>query len=165
MDDAKDREYRFLKQLQVHKNPMYINMAIMGKSFCFDRSGMKHSDETIKKLRVVNSRKHTQETKDKISKANTGVVRDSDYKANVSKVHKGKIESEKTKLKKSLSHIGKKHSPETLKKLSENSGRAKEVEINKTIYKSIKIAAEELYPDLPYYTGVRMVKKHFVSPR
>lgn len=103
--------------------------------------------------------KQSEEAKAKISKANTGVVRDDEYRAKVSKVHKGKIETAETKLKKSLAHMGNKHSAETLKKLSDNSGRAISITIDGVTYRTLYEAAAGVFPALPYYTGIRRIKK------
>lgn len=103
--------------------------------------------------------KHTQESKDKISKANTGVVRDTAFRNAVSKVHKGKVESQVTRNKKSIARIGLKHSPETLEKLSKNSGRAIEVMLNGITYRTIREAASCIFPELPYFTGIRKINK------
>ena len=73
--------------------------------------------------------------------------------------HKNKIETTETKLKKSLSHTGKKHSNETLKKLSDNSGRAITISFNGKIYRRMKDAAKEIFPNLPLYTAIRRLKK------
>ena len=161
MSDAKDREYRFLKALNVHKNPMYINKAIMGKSFYFDRTGAKatlEQRESMSKARI--GRRHSEESKLKISKAKTGIPKSKDHKAKIGDFHRGKIESAETKLKKSLSRIGKTHSNETLKKMSENSGRAKPVEVNGVMYRSLKHAAQILFPDSP---DIRKVKRLLVN--
>lgn len=101
----------------------------------------------------------TEESKAKISKGNTGKIRDDIFRSKVSAVHKNKIETEETKLKKSLSHKGKKHSIETLKKLSDNSGRSVSIFINGNFYKSKKLAAAIEFPNLPYHTAIRMINK------
>jgi 5-methylcytosine-specific restriction endonuclease McrA len=125
--------------------------------------GRKHSPETIEKMRIMRKDQtgmsHTAEAKAKISKANKGLIRNAAFREKMSKIHKGRIETEETKLKKSLSHTGMKHSEETLRKLSENSGRAKKVEINGVVYKSMKLAASTIYPDLPHHKGIRRIKK------
>lgn len=123
--------------------------------------GKKHSTASKEKMSIKNkgrSHPQTEEAKAKISKANKGVIRDAEYRAKVSKVHKGKIETEETKLKKSLSHLGNKHSAETLLKLSLNSGRAKPVVINGIEYRSIKLAALTLFPDLSFGKAVTLIK-------
>lgn len=124
--------------------------------------GKKHTQKSKDKISKKNKGRkwnHSVEAKEKISKALTGIKRSDDFKQKLSKANRGKIESEETRLKKSKARIGKKHSSETLKRLSENSGRAKQVEINGVAYKSMKEAASLLFPDLPLYTGVRRIKK------
>ena len=157
MSDAKDREYRFLKALMVHKNPMYINTAIMGKSFYFDRTGTRatlEQRENMSKARI--GRLHTEESKLKISNTKKGRPNSESHNRKIGDFHRGKIESAKTRLKKSLSRTGKTHSEETLRKISENSGRAKPVEVNGVIYRSLKHAAQTLFPDSP---DIRKVKR------
>lgn len=73
--------------------------------------GKKHSEESKRKMSKERSGKgkpHTNESKAKISKANTGIVRDAEFRANVSKVHKGKVDTAETRLKKSVAQTGKK---------------------------------------------------------
>lgn len=158
--EAKKREWLFLRKFKVHKNPLYINMAIQGESFQFDRTGIKFSSSTIELMRIKNAgRTHTPETKLKISKGNSGKIRSDSTKKLIGSYHRGKIETNETRLKKSLSHIGKKHSPETLAKISENSGRAKTVTYNEVTYPSMRIAAESLFPELKYHTAMRKLRK------
>lgn len=144
--EAREREYTILKSLNVHKNPLYVNMAIQGMHLYYDRTGIKHSSETLEKLRNRPKHKHTPETRRKISEKNKGVKRSEEFKKAVGDKHRGKVESEETRRKKSISHTGKRHSVDTLKKLSTNSGRAVPIVIDGVEYRSIKEASIALFP-------------------
>ncbi len=63
--------------------------------FNFDRTGMRY--------------KHTEETKFKIQKSNTGKIHSIKTRQKISESHKGKRLSEETKIKMSLSHMGSKN--------------------------------------------------------
>lgn len=159
MNEAKEHEYKLLKAVSAHKNPLYINMGIMGKHLYFDRTGIPHTQETLELLRQRPKGKHTPESKRKIGIGNTGKVRSDEAKKRIGKCHKGKVESPETRLKKSLSRTGKKHSPETLDKLSTNSGRAVATVIDGIHYASKKKACAAIYPNLPQHTAMRYLNK------
>ena len=121
-----------------------------------------YKQHAAKLLSAINKGKtwnHTEEAKAKISKANTGVIRNDEFKSKVSKVHKGKIETLETKVRKSLSHIGNRHSDETIQKMSANSGRAVTVVIDGIFYKSKRLAAQILFPELSGCTAIRRINK------
>lgn len=101
-------------------------------------SGLRHSEETIAKLRVITANRphksHSEETKKKIGKANSislrgrknlehsvrlrGRTLTEEHKAAISLGSRGRIFSEDTKLKIRNSNLGKKRSVETRQKLS-----------------------------------------------
>ena len=82
-------------------------------------------------------RHHTQETKDKISKANTGKKRSEETKALLTELNKNRICSEETRTKISKSRTGKITSEETKQKIREAQG-TKIVQLDKNL-KIVKI--------------------------
>lgn len=86
----------------------------------------------------------TQETRDKVSRGNTGKVRTDEFKKNVGEFHKGKIVSEETREKLSTLNkgnrnwLGKKHTDESKQKVSKaNKGRRPaEITIQKSLEKT-----------------------------
>ncbi len=88
------------------------------------RRGRKHSEETKAKMSEVHKgKKHSEETRAKLSEANRGRKLSEETKAKMSEAHKGKKLSEETKAKISEASKGKKLSEETRAKISEsNSG-------------------------------------------
>ena len=87
--------------------------------------GRKHSEETRKKLSEVNKgKKHSEESRKKLSEVNKGKKHSEESKKKMSEVQKGKKVSEETRKRMSEAHKGKKHSEETRKRMSEaNKGR------------------------------------------
>ncbi len=72
------------------------------------------SVETRNKLSKINSgKKHTQETKDKIAKSNSGKKHTQETKDKIAKIHTGKKHTKETKDKMSKSHKGKPGRPHT----------------------------------------------------
>lgn len=79
------------------------------------------SEETREKLSKANTgKKRTQEQKDNISKAKVGKKFTKEHREKLSKAHKGKILTEQHKNSISKAHIGKKASLETKEKLSKS---------------------------------------------
>lgn len=84
----------------------------------------------------------SQETRDKVSKGNTGKVRSDEFKKGVSEFHNGKIVSEETRAKLSTLNkgnqnwLGKKHTDESKQKVSEANKGRKPAKI--TIQKSLE---------------------------
>jgi len=90
--------------------------------------GMKHSEESIQKMRLIHTgRKHTEESKMKDRLNNIG-------KHNYPSKYKGIPRTQEVKDKVSKSHIGIKHTEETKKKLSE-------LKVGKPAHNKIKIEA------------------------
>lgn len=138
-----EREQFYLDSL----NPYFNICKIAGNVL-----GVKHSEEFCKKMSEIKKGQKawnrglkgvticTEETKEKISKSNTGKIRldetkiklseskigkcrSEETKLKISLGNKGKLVSEETKLKMSKSQIGRKHSEETKQKMSQNSAR------------------------------------------
>jgi len=61
---------------------------------------------------------HTEETKLKMSKTRTGMVKNDEWKKKIGEAHKGKKYTDETRQKMSAAHIGKEVSPETREKMS-----------------------------------------------
>lgn len=84
-------------------------------------SGLKHSEESKKKMsdsrKLIVPHKHTDETKEKIRKANTGVVFTEERKQKISKARKGHKMLSHVKEALKLGRIGYKHSKETLERM------------------------------------------------
>lgn len=68
---------------------------------------------------VFGSKRHSEETKAKISASNLGKVLSEETKAKLAASHRGMKASEATKAKMALARIGRKHSDETIAKMSE----------------------------------------------
>jgi uncharacterized C2H2 Zn-finger protein len=85
-------------------------------------SGLKHSDESKKKMsdsrKLLVPHKHTDETKEKIRKANTGVVFTEERKRKISEAKKGQKMLPQVKEALRLKMKNFKHSEETLKRMS-----------------------------------------------
>ncbi len=115
--EAKAHETYTQKFFQVHKNPMYINLAICGTEF-FNKGGHIVSVETREKISRGNKGKIvTEEHRNKISKANKGKpgtrMKTLDERKNHSEKLKGKKRkpfTEEHKRNISLSHMGIKRS-------------------------------------------------------
>jgi len=131
-DSARVWEHKVLKRMKVIKNSKWLNQ----------------TDNVSIGMDV--------QTRIKISNTKKGRPNSESHNRKIGDFHRGKIESAETRLKKSLSRTGKTHSDETLRKLSENSGRAKPVEVNGVMYRSLKHAAQTLFPDSP---DIRKVKR------
>jgi len=125
------RETFWINELQANNPQKGYNLAPVGGS-CF---GFKHSDETRRRMsesrRAYTSpetrrlrglawmgRKHTEETKAKMSAAGKGRRMSDEQKAQVSAVHKGKTLSAETRQKLSQARTGKTPSEETRAKIS-----------------------------------------------
>lgn len=84
-------------------------------------SGLKHSEESKKKMsnsrKLLVHHKHTDETKEKIRKANTGVVFTEERKQKISASRKGHKMLPHVKEALKLGKIGYKHSKETLERM------------------------------------------------
>ena len=87
--------------------------------------GIPHSEETLKKISLsllgkpsaMKGKKHSEETKLKLSKANTGKKHTEETKEKLSKVGKGRVHSIETKKKMSIAQMGKTFSEETRKRM------------------------------------------------
>jgi len=81
--------------------------------------GMKHSEETIKKISLLRKgRKNSQETRNKISVALMGRTLTAEWKEKIAAGNKGKFVSEETREKLRQYNLGMRASPETRKKMS-----------------------------------------------
>ena len=84
-------------------------------------SGLKHSEESKKKMsnsrKLLVHHKHTDETKEKIRKANTGIVFTEERKQKISAARKGHKMLPHVKEALKLGRIGYKHSKETLERM------------------------------------------------
>lgn len=95
--------------------------------------GKKHSLEARIRMSInynskgMTGKKHAEETKNKISKANKGKTKGrhlyEEHKNKISKSNIGKILSDETKKKLHISNLGKKHTEETKRKMSKNHSR------------------------------------------
>jgi len=102
--EAFEKETFFQKKMNVLNNPLYINKAI--GQYC-DNRGRKRSEEYIKGLRKRNiGKKLSQETKEKISKANKGQLKTTKG-IQKSAAHRRKISEGLKGRKQSLEHIEK----------------------------------------------------------
>lgn len=97
----------------------------------------------------------SQQTRDKISKSNTGKIRSEEYKLNQSNKMKGRKQSNETIEKRILKNTGKKRSEETKKKLSiTNTGKKRSEETKK------KLSERECYFDLERSKKIRENRNH-----
>lgn len=91
-----------------------------------NRSGCKHSAETIERMRLAQlGKRHSEVSKAAMSASKKGVAkqpRTQEHRANIGLAHKGKTISEETKAKrkKTLAVNGYKASPETRRRMSES---------------------------------------------
>lgn len=90
---------------------------------------------------IWKGRKHTEETKLKMSLASTGIVMSEESKLKNSEAHIGKICTEETKLKMAMSKTGKKHSDERIK----NMKKAAQANREKTRSRSIELWKDPTY--------------------
>lgn len=125
--------------------------------------GMKHSDETIEKIRrasmgnknrlnmtftidvknrislKLKGRKLSEETKKKMSESRKGKMMPEETKLKLSLSHTGKVLSMEHKKKLSLSHIGKEQSRETIdKRVKKNTGKKRTIESRNKISEKLK---------------------------
>lgn len=106
-----EKEISYIKELNAHVSLGGFNLSWGGE---LSMLGMKHSEETIQKMRI----------------AQAGKILSDEHKKKISESNKGKVFSEKTKQKMSENHAdfsnekhplwGTTHSEETRKKMSEN---------------------------------------------
>lgn len=149
--DAKSAEASLQRNLKVHRNPLYINQHIQGEKFMCDRTGFIATEKTREKMRNRPCQKHTEQTKEKISRAKKGIKFTAEHCSKISTaVNARGPDSNETRLKKSNSRKGLKHSIETLAKLSASSQKCKAVVVNGNAYKSKKEAWEAEFPGLCY---------------
>lgn len=59
MVDAKIRETKLQKYVNAAKNPLYINQHIQGETYCIDRTGMRHTTETLAKIQQTKRERGT----------------------------------------------------------------------------------------------------------
>lgn len=85
------------------------------------RKGSKHTEESKAKMSAAQTGKHhTEETKAQMSQVKQGKLKSEETKANMSKAQKGLPKSAETKAKMSESHKGLKASDETKKKMKKS---------------------------------------------
>ncbi len=115
--DAFEKEKELIAEIGLEN---LCNIAIGGK-VGNGMLGRKHSEETKKKLSDFNKgKKLSEETKKKISESMKDIKRSEETKKKMSEAKKGRKLSEEHKRKLSESHKGKKFSKETKQKMSES---------------------------------------------
>lgn len=93
------------------------NMTAGGDGFL----GRKHTEETKKKISESGKgKKHTEETKIRLREINIGKTLTEEHKKKIGKANKGKIITDEHKERLSKINIGKKHTEETKYKMSES---------------------------------------------
>jgi group I intron endonuclease len=114
--DAEER--KIVNESFISTNKTY-NMGLGGEGGPMF-SGLKHSEETRKKLAdIQRGKKHSEETRKKISEAGFGRQFSEETRKKLADIQKGKMHSEETRKKLADIQRGKNHSDETRKKISE----------------------------------------------
>ena len=117
--EALKREEFFQRQLDVVRNPLYINMGYANKGF-LNVDG--HSEETIKKISTSKTGKsqgpHSKDTRQKMSSASKGKKKSETHRLNISKSKLGKKLSDEQKIRLRITHLGILHTQETKDKIS-----------------------------------------------
>lgn len=144
--ESAEREEKFHKKLQVHKNPLYINQATGAGTFFADIKGSKNPMFGKSRWGEANpfyGQKHTEETRVKMR----GRKCSEENKQLYSRLKKGIADSAETKLKKSIAKKGK---PPNSSKVLDSISKQKFICILDTKKEYTYVNACQRLPDLKH---------------